>query len=217
MLAMQTKKFLTALTGRWRYYQPYILYTWSKKMKDAISHHILKSYLIYCIPVYFLVERLFANLELQAFEVIHLCQVFPTTVLGLCTSIIVHFKGEGTPRKQTTATQPQFPRTIISLSWTHVTEWSSANWGNGNTVSSISAAQADNSFRKLWLRCGCQFPWCALGLGGTSGKNRWLPHQEANIGQWGGCNVIRNQIPRFQQFRSGASLVTIFIFIFPVQ
>jgi hypothetical protein len=22
--------------------------------------------------------------------------------------------------------------------------------------------QADNSSRKLWLRCGCQFPWCAL-------------------------------------------------------
>jgi hypothetical protein len=40
------------------------------------------------------------------------------------------------------------------------------------TVSSISAAsftsmcstQADNNSRKSWLRCRCQFPWCALGL-----------------------------------------------------
>jgi hypothetical protein len=29
--------------------------------------------------------------------------------------------------------QPQFPRTFISLSWTHCTEWSRANW-NGNTT-----------------------------------------------------------------------------------
>jgi hypothetical protein len=43
-------------------------------------------------------------------------------------------------RKLATATQPQFPRTVVSLSWTHVTEWSSANWGNGNAVSSICAA-----------------------------------------------------------------------------
>jgi hypothetical protein len=33
-------------------------------------------------------------------------------------------KGEGTPRKLATATQPQFPRIVISLSWTHVIEWS---------------------------------------------------------------------------------------------
>jgi hypothetical protein len=30
--------------------------------------------------------------------------------------------------------QPQFLRIVISLSWTHVTEWSSANWGNGNAT-----------------------------------------------------------------------------------
>jgi hypothetical protein len=41
---------------------------------------------------------------------------------------------EGTPRKLATATQPQFPRTVISLSWIYVTEWSSANWGYGNAT-----------------------------------------------------------------------------------
>jgi hypothetical protein len=79
---------------------------------------------------------------------------------------------ENTIRKPATATQLQFPRTVISLSWTHVTEWSSANCGNDNAVSSFCAApfsnmcstQADNSSRKFQLRCGCQFPWCALGL-----------------------------------------------------
>jgi hypothetical protein len=30
--------------------------------------------------------------------------------------------------------QPQFPRIIFSTSWTHVTEWISANWGNGNAT-----------------------------------------------------------------------------------
>jgi hypothetical protein len=29
----------------------------------------------------------------------------------------------------------QFPRIVISLSWTDVTEWSSANWGKGNAIS----------------------------------------------------------------------------------
>jgi hypothetical protein len=53
-------------------------------------------------------------------------------------------KGEGTPRKLATATQPQFPRIIISRSWIHVTEWSSANWGNSNTVTSICAAPFSN-------------------------------------------------------------------------
>jgi hypothetical protein len=38
----------------------------------------------------------------------------------------------GTPRHLATATQPRFPRIVISLNWTHVNEWSSANWGNGN-------------------------------------------------------------------------------------
>jgi hypothetical protein len=30
--------------------------------------------------------------------------------------------------------QPQFLRTVISLSWMHVTKWSSANWANGNAT-----------------------------------------------------------------------------------
>jgi hypothetical protein len=34
----------------------------------------------------------------------------------------------------TTATQLQFPITVISLSWTHVTERSSENWGNSNAT-----------------------------------------------------------------------------------
>jgi hypothetical protein len=58
---------------------------------------------------------------------------------------INHTQAEGTPRELATATQPQFPRIVISLSWTHVSEWS-------NAVSSICAApvskmcstQADN-------------------------------------------------------------------------
>jgi hypothetical protein len=44
-------------------------------------------------------------------------------------------QGEGTQRKLAIATQPEFPRIVISLSWTHVTEWSRANWGNGNATS----------------------------------------------------------------------------------
>jgi hypothetical protein len=46
-------------------------------MKNSISHQILKSYLIYCIPVYFLVERPFANRGFQAFEVIQFVSSFP--------------------------------------------------------------------------------------------------------------------------------------------
>jgi hypothetical protein len=30
--------------------------------------------------------------------------------------------------------QPQFPRIVIRLSWTRGTEWSGANWGNGNGI-----------------------------------------------------------------------------------
>jgi hypothetical protein len=30
--------------------------------------------------------------------------------------------------------QPQFSRIVIRLSWTRGTEWSSANWGNGNAT-----------------------------------------------------------------------------------
>jgi hypothetical protein len=33
-------------------------------------------------------------------------------------------------------------------------------------VSNMCSTQADNSSRKLRLRCGCQFPWCALALKG---------------------------------------------------
>jgi hypothetical protein len=31
-------------------------------------------------------------------------------------------------------------------------------------VSNMCSTQADNNSQKLWLRCCCQFPWCALGL-----------------------------------------------------
>jgi hypothetical protein len=65
--------------------------------------------------------------------------------------------------------------------WTHVTAWSNPNWGNGNIVSSRCAApvnnmcstQADNSSRKFRLRCGCQFPWCALALSVSYGRSFW--------------------------------------------
>jgi hypothetical protein len=30
--------------------------------------------------------------------------------------------------------------------------------------SDMCSTQADNSSRKLRLRCGCQFPWCAAAL-----------------------------------------------------
>jgi hypothetical protein len=30
--------------------------------------------------------------------------------------------------------------------------------------SNMCSTQADNSYWKLRLRCGCQFPWCALAL-----------------------------------------------------
>jgi hypothetical protein len=45
-------------------------------------------------------------------------------------------------RKLATATQPQFPRIVISLSWTRVTVWSSANWGN-------LQPQRNRNFREL--------------------------------------------------------------------
>jgi hypothetical protein len=75
------------------------------------------------------------------------------------TQFAGQYKGEGTPRKVSTATRLQFPRIIISLSWTHVTEWSSPNWGNCIDVSSICDApfsnmcstQADKNSRKLRL------------------------------------------------------------------
>jgi hypothetical protein len=36
--------------------------------------------------------------------------------------------------------------------------------GAAKTEETACSTQADNSSRKLRLRCGCQFPWCALGL-----------------------------------------------------
>jgi hypothetical protein len=50
--------------------------------------------------------------------------------------------------------------------------WVSQSSASCVAVSSIFAApfsnmcstQADNNFRKLRLRCSCQFPWCALAL-----------------------------------------------------
>jgi hypothetical protein len=56
-----------------------------------------------------------------------------------------------------TATQPQFPRTVISLSGIHVTEWNSANWGNSNAVSSICNHHAtvisENCYQPEWNTC----------------------------------------------------------------
>jgi hypothetical protein len=36
--------------------------------------------------------------------------------------------------KLATATRLQFQRIIISLSWTHITEWRRANWGISNAT-----------------------------------------------------------------------------------
>jgi hypothetical protein len=72
-------------------------------------------------------------------------------------------KAEGTPRKLATATQQQFSRIVISLSWTHVTEWSSANWGTADT-----RKQRGNAIvRRLacsvaWKLSFSVFPWVAL-------------------------------------------------------
>jgi hypothetical protein len=44
------------------------------------------------------------------------------------------YQAEVTPRKLATAMQPWFPRTVINQSWTHVTDWSSANWVNSNAT-----------------------------------------------------------------------------------
>jgi hypothetical protein len=67
---------------------------------------------------------------------------------------LLHFYGEGTPRKLATATQPQFP---ILLAW--VEHMLLNGWGNGNPVSSVCAApfsnmcstRANNNSRKLRL------------------------------------------------------------------
>jgi hypothetical protein len=97
--------------------------------------------------------------------------------------------GEGTPRKLETPTQPQFSRTVISLSWAHVTEWSRAYWGNGKAVSLICAApfsnmcstHADNSSLKLRLRWCFQFPWCALTLTETGRSAGYSPWATRNV------------------------------------
>jgi hypothetical protein len=46
----------------------------------------------------------------------------------------LNINGEGTRKKPVIATQPQFPRIIITLSRIRGTEWSSANSGNGNAI-----------------------------------------------------------------------------------
>jgi hypothetical protein len=83
-------------------------------------------------------------------------------VLSLCSGLVLH------PLKMGKAIVcKDFHHVQLIGSWTR--EWSSANWGNGNTVSSVCAApfsnicsiQADINSRKLRLRCGCQFPWCS--------------------------------------------------------
>jgi hypothetical protein len=76
--------------------------------------------------------------------------------------------------------QPQFPRLIvISVSWTNVTEWSSANGGNGNATRGKTEKlnfQATEHVRSphncvaVWFpsvsssvtRFSCRLLWCAL-------------------------------------------------------
>jgi hypothetical protein len=66
---------------------------------------------------------------------------------------------------------------------THQGNWQPQRNRNCVSVCSICAApfsnmcstQADNNSRKLRLRCGCQFPWCALGL------NHWTDGQPASL------------------------------------
>jgi hypothetical protein len=85
---------------------------------------------------------------------------FPRPLHYVCvgyTSNSFHIcKAESTPRKLATATQSRFPRIVIRLSWTHVNEWSSANWG----VLSIWAGPFSNIYVQLRLitlfgNCGC--------------------------------------------------------------
>jgi hypothetical protein len=82
---------------------------------------------------------------------------FLSTADGMAT--LAHFSHESRPRH-------------LRRGHTKETGNRSANWGNCIAVSSICAApfsimcstQADNNSRKLRLRCGCQFPLCALAL-----------------------------------------------------
>jgi hypothetical protein len=38
------------------------------------------------------------------------------------------------------------------------------SWICAAPICSTFSTQSDNNSRELWLRCGCQFPWCALTL-----------------------------------------------------
>jgi hypothetical protein len=81
---------------------------------------------------------------------------------SLCSNRVEQWSGrfasEGTVQCLSTELQPQFPRIVIGLSWTHVTEWCSAYWGNGNAVSSICAA--------LFSKCVQLRPITILGICG---------------------------------------------------
>jgi hypothetical protein len=58
--------------------------------------------------------------------------------------------------------QPQFPRIVISLSWTYVAEWSNANWGIGNAVQCATYVQ----LRLITVpeNCGCVLVASFLGV-----------------------------------------------------
>jgi hypothetical protein len=62
------------------------------------------------------------------------CNFLVWNMAVLNTMFVSNCKAGSTPRKLVTATQPWFPKIIISLSWTNVIEWSSENWGNGNAT-----------------------------------------------------------------------------------
>jgi hypothetical protein len=76
-----------------------------------------------------------------------------------------------TPGTEPCTTHVMKNSTLQPLSGKRQARGIAAHQGNGNPISSICvapvsnmcSAQADNSSRKLRLRCGCQFPCCALG------------------------------------------------------
>jgi hypothetical protein len=85
-----------------------------------------------------------------------------------CVSFWVHFRSfhrHVGPRAHQGNWQPQFPRTVISLSWTDVTEWSSTNCGKGNADYQLRPAYTSSCIRAavLWLLyCYNEMKaWCA--------------------------------------------------------
>jgi hypothetical protein len=61
-------------------------------------------------------------------KLLHTCALFRSILISTCPPrpLSVLSRGEGTPRKRPTATEAQFPRIHIRLSWIRGAEWSSA-------------------------------------------------------------------------------------------